>query len=198
MDGDRFDAVTKALAGASTRRGALRLLAGGALAGALARLDPGGAAAQDVGAAHCVPNGTICTGRKRLGTRHRHSCRDCCSGFTRVGAGAARRCSCRPDGVSCGGSAAKCCSGVCGADGTCGDPGAACRAGEQCSGGRCCPTGSGACPGNPVGCLSPETCSNGGPVCCSELGQGAAILCGTPEGQCPEGYAPPPATCPTG
>ena len=120
MDGQRFDDLTKAMAGGATRRGALRLLAGGALAGALARLDLGSTAAQDVGAAHCVPNGTICTGRRRLGTRHRHSCRDCCSGFSTRRPGGARRCSCRPDGASCGGSAAKCCSGVCGADGTCG------------------------------------------------------------------------------
>lgn len=120
MEEGRFDELAKKLAGGASRRGVVRGLVGG-IASAAALL-PGRGSAQ-VEAEHCVPNGTICNKPRPLGTRHRHTCKDCCSGYTQAGAGGTRRCSCRPEGVKCGSpNGAKCCSGVCGANGRCEDP----------------------------------------------------------------------------
>ena len=47
MDGTRFDAWTKAWGATRSRRGALRLLAGGGLGALLARRGPAGTAAQE-------------------------------------------------------------------------------------------------------------------------------------------------------
>jgi hypothetical protein len=99
---------------------------------------------------------------------------------------------CREAGRNCGANA-DCCTRIC-RRGVC----RPCPAGERCSGGRCCPTGFVACPGNPVGCIPADTACSGRPVCCDNDGQGPGIVCGTLEGQCQAGSAPPPATCPAG
>lgn len=73
MDGTRFDAMAKArIAGSASRRGALRLLAGGALGLARQRLSRSGAAAQEDEAVGCLHFGRPC---RRPG--------QCCSGVCR-------------------------------------------------------------------------------------------------------------------
>ena len=81
MDGRRFDAWTRGLAGTS-RRGALRVLAGGLLATPLALVGGRDAAAQIV---ECGRRGDVCVRE-----------RDCCSGFD------CRRGICRRDRDECG------------------------------------------------------------------------------------------------
>ena len=68
MDGQRFDGLARAMAGGAPRRGALRLLAGAALAGVL------GAAGAGDAAAGCFQKGRRC----------RYD-RQCCSGRCREG-----------------------------------------------------------------------------------------------------------------
>ena len=101
MDGERFDTWARALASPGPRRGALRLLAGGALAAAWARLGAAGAAADDDDGDGC--RGT-CDRCERNG--------QCCSNRCREG-----RCRCKARGACRVGRA--CCSGVCRRDGTC-------------------------------------------------------------------------------
>ena len=96
MDGERFDAIAKWLAGTASRRGALRLLAVG-LAAVLAR--PRAAAGQlgtAANAGSCRAPGDICDGDA-----------DCCSERCRSG-----RCLCRRRGAACAADRA-CCSGRC-------------------------------------------------------------------------------------
>ena len=97
MDGERFDALAKAAAGTASRRGALRLLAGGALAAILAR--PRAVAGQlgiAANAGSCRAPGDLCDDDA-----------DCCSERCRNG-----RCRCRRRGASCAVDRA-CCSGRC-------------------------------------------------------------------------------------
>ena len=96
MDGERFDAIAKVTATAS-RRGALRLLAGGLLTAVLAR--PRAAAGQlgtAANAGSCRAPGDICDGDA-----------DCCSERCRSG-----RCLCRRRGAACEVDRA-CCSDRC-------------------------------------------------------------------------------------
>lgn len=60
MDGQRFDGLTRELAGPQTRRHALRLLAGGTLGAVLARFGLEQASAQDVG----TTSDAVCEGRQ--------------------------------------------------------------------------------------------------------------------------------------
>lgn len=109
MDGKRFDRLSVALAQAAPRRRALRLAAGAALAGLLARRD------RPTAAATCTP--------------HRKPCRRddaCCSGFCQrngpcaAGDRPTGKCRCRcPKGRS------PCGTGPC------------CGGGERCEGGVC-------------------------------------------------------------
>ena len=97
MDGERFDAMTRSWAASAARRGALRLLAAGALGAILAR--PRGVAAQVGIAANtgsCRATGDVCDGDK-----------DCCSERCEGG-----RCQCRRRGAACAVDRA-CCSGRC-------------------------------------------------------------------------------------
>jgi hypothetical protein len=153
MDGERFDGVARARAGPGagvSRRAACRLLAGGALAGALARLGLAEAAAakcRKVGRP-CRRKGQCCSGR-------------CCPFPTGFCAPKNSRCcpeaqgggACPDRGLCCPATATKpggfCCApdrkccALEGAESCCPDPdGACCTAAE---GGGCCPAGTACC-----------------------------------------------------
>ena len=100
MDPRGFDALTRKLATGASRRTALRAIAGGGLASALALIGGRGAAAQDIGTAAdegtCRAPGDNCSGDV-----------DCCS--ERCSSG---RCLCRRRGAFCEVDRA-CCSGRC-------------------------------------------------------------------------------------
>lgn len=64
MDGRRFDEWTRIVSGGTGRRGAVRLLAGGALVGSHLRVGAGSAAART-----CIPHGEFCEGPP-----HSHEC----------------------------------------------------------------------------------------------------------------------------
>ena len=124
MDGERFDAIAKATA-TTSRRGALRLLAGGALGGLLTRLGPEDAAAACAGTVHC--NGTNCSAcpgtvcgpdpNRWCCLEHGAVCRtssQCCSGRCKKKPGAKRgRCKCPAGTTTCG------TTGCCGAEQHC-------------------------------------------------------------------------------
>jgi hypothetical protein len=127
MDGERFDAFTARWAGAS-RRGALRLLAGGALAavGGPPRRAAAAACAKAEGQ-RCRKTRDCCEGRCHFGRHYDHN------GWGRCGCGAAN--------TACDASvhAARCCPGAgavcCPAD----FPVACCAADQACCVIGCCP-----------------------------------------------------------
>jgi hypothetical protein len=104
MDGERFDAITKAVGGTITsRRGALRLLGGGALGGILSEV---GRDAQVDARKRCRKVGQRC---------HRHNC---CSGHCGADTSGYRSCriaACVPLGGACNGNLGNtdCCQGGC-------------------------------------------------------------------------------------
>ena len=98
MDSHRFDALTRRLGGAASRRGVIKSAAVGGVAAMLAVVGLGGAEA----APTCREPGNIC--RKDS---------QCCSNRCRNG-----RCLCRKAGASCSANAG-CCSGTCDNNGTC-------------------------------------------------------------------------------
>jgi hypothetical protein len=128
MDSRCFEAIVRSFGtGATSRRDALRVLAGAALVGLLARFGADGAGAQGA----CLDNGQRCGGE--LGT--------CCSGFCKRKRGTNKR-FCRPapgqgtctieqdacvDGSTCNGDSQCRCSvttrgqSFCGGGGTCTD-----------------------------------------------------------------------------
>lgn len=105
MDDRRFDAITKRLASTGSRRAALRLTGGGALAALLGRLGLEGAAAA------CVAAGKNCDKGEK-----------CCAGAACKGG----KCKCKEGLKDCGKTCRQCCgpadcpSGVC-TEGRCGD-----------------------------------------------------------------------------
>src|SRR5215203_2282266 len=135
MDPTRFDALTRSVM-TSSRRGALRLLAGSVLTGLLP-LGTRSATAKTRGtrANHrqhsvadeaCIPTGRACPspkprGRKGKGKNGKGpkqlSCNDCCQGHSTTGPNGKYVCTCQPDGLACG-ETGECCSGRC-AGGTC-------------------------------------------------------------------------------
>ena len=155
MDGRRFDAVAKVMA-ATSRRGALRALAGGALAGALGLVAPGHAGAKHFGCRDvgkpCSRGGQCCSGRckgpkgkETCRAHHRGTCtasQDICDqvdfpGSRCNGSGAADECLCytTTGGARfCGRPSSEFClpeescrrDRECGPDGACVDAGAAC------------------------------------------------------------------------
>ena len=183
MDGERFDAIARRMT-TSSRRGALRLLAGGAAGALLARLAPAGVAAQEAqavcrfvgepcrvnveccrgarcqgGTCQCRPNHTNCNGR----------CRDLRSNERHCGA-----CNtpCEPGRA--------CCRRRCVDPATdpahCGRCGRACRADQSCDGGACaCPAGSAECGG---------ACKGGGSAPCTEDEQCCSGACFLVTSQC--------------
>lgn len=129
MDGERFDRWTKTLTtGTGSRRAALRLLAGGALAGILARLS------LEEAAAGCGKVGDKCGGDRG----------DCCTG-ARCKNG---RCRCKRGWLDCDGNGR--CENLRTNPSNCGGCGTVCPSGSCINGACTCATaGSSACP---VGC----------------------------------------------
>ena len=178
MDGERFDAWTRALAGSGSRRGALRRLAGGVLGLALVGRGARGGSAQEVGIAACTPVGVRC------GPNTPRACHTCCTDGQ----------DCRRHDQCCTGV---CERGVCGAGFVC-DPrsepencrrgvenscaGGACACVEDVDGGNACVERD--CTGTP--CARGADCGNRPcvriPGCC-----GVNPFCGVPCGAGPRG-----------
>ena len=165
MDDRRFDRLARTLAAGDTRRAALRLLGGAALAAGLARL---GLAADEAAAddrdASCRGSCDRCTGDGQ-----------CCSGRCREGA-----CRCKPRGA-CKVDRA-CCSGRCRRDGTCKPAEAtACGRGDPSDGEDCVPTDGNCTPGGTPQCCDGDECvgdtAEGG--VCLPLCEGGTTRCGT-------------------
>ena len=173
MDGTRFDAWTRSLAGGRSRRGALRLLAGGGLGALLPRLAPAGAAAQEAQAVcglvgePCAVNGECCHGNR-------------CNG---------RRCVCQRGKTDCGGR----CRDLNTNENHCGECGNRCEAGQSCCGGRCraCPCGSvringrchAVCQDGRNACRLGGGC-NGNPACTCVKRVGGGAVCVGGAGDC--------------
>jgi hypothetical protein len=195
MEHRRFDQLTKLMAAGGTRRTALRLLGGSALATGLARLGLSPAAGAPIGTAddkdaNCRGSCAQC---ERGG--------QCCSGRCEGGV-----CQCKPRG-SCAHDRA-CCSGRCGSDGRCKrapDPGCGvggpnpcanptsfCDADESPCGGensdcKCVPTLSGGslcvfsirCLPDQTTCQTDVDCRFAGEVCIPPAAtQGCSFQCG--------------------
>lgn len=107
MDRRGFDNLARSLAAGATRRSALKALAGGTLAAAIAAVRRADTQAQ-AGIAACSPVGRRCRGNA-----------ECCSRRC-VEERGADRCACRPTGDRCR-SSSECCTGNCGADRRCND-----------------------------------------------------------------------------
>ena len=103
MDPERLDELTRTLGGTTSRRGGLRLLAGGALGAALGLLGRGEAGAFHFGCRHvgkpCTRSGQCCSGRCR-GPKGKKTCR-----AHDVGACTAEKDICLTGGPRCGGAA---------------------------------------------------------------------------------------------
>ena len=218
MDGQRSDDLTRSLAAGTTRRHALKLLAGGAVGAVAGLFRLGGA-----GATH-----TAC------GRHHFASCRrddQCCSGRC-AGAEGEKTCLCPATApIECGGTRCcttgqTCCNGRCVDTDTnenhCGECNNDCDGGEVCRNGTCrcpaghrcpagttctaqegvcraatCPAGTQACADNALIRCDPNTAdcycftrSNGTTFC----GDISASSCGTTgdrcdaDNECPPGY----------
>lgn len=188
MDAHRFDTIAKRLGnGATTRRGALRLLTGGLLAAGISRLGLEEAAAGCVhlgkkcgkgdkccGGAHCRGGRCQCAAtQKRCGARCVAASICCTDGHT--GCVSSETCdqgTCRAGGGNC---TPDCTNKQCGGDG-CGGSCGQCGTGDTCSGGSCvactlltaCPAG--ACGAVPDGC--------GGTLSCGGCTAGQCLTCG--------------------
>jgi hypothetical protein len=166
VDDRRFDALVRQLAlGPASRRQALRLLAGGALAAVLTRLGLAGVPAQECvplkGA--CSPASICCKGVCKnevccleLGTKCKRG-GQCCSGVCSKKTG---KCTCLQKDKPCSVAAEhKCCSGNC--DGNLCGP---CQADDIAitCGGPSCGTKRNNCnqPVNCGVCEAPQTCQN--------------------------------------
>jgi hypothetical protein len=169
MDGLRFDAWTRDLgAGVASRRLALRLVAGGAVAAAAARIDAREAAACKELGQPCKRSEQCCAGACKRGT-----CR-CVPGEVRVGDG------CCPVGQACDGNIGCCEEGercsvlgggafFCQANGAL-QPSDPCdpQQPEQCNSNVC------GCNGDLCGCREPNclrmgaNCKNRGSLACCE------------------------------
>lgn len=157
MDADRFDAIAKGLARASTRRAGVKLAAGGALAALLARLGIEGATAACVAAGKgCDKGERCCDGARCKGGKCTcnaglkdcgQDCRECCTD----GDCRSRNCRggrCRPVPTPPPPPPASCADGI--KNGTesdvdCGGPcfrkcsiGKACAGDGDCASGHCC------------------------------------------------------------
>ena len=132
MDPQQFGVLSRRVGTAATRRGALKVLAGGIAASALAVLRPGRGAATEITLPHNLP---IVHCRVTLQTCHDDG--QCCSGICKKNTLTAEVktpndgtlppidlegvCDCRPRGDTCYVllEGAFCCSGRCGADAKC-------------------------------------------------------------------------------
>src|SRR4051812_47723292 len=143
MDGPAFDRLSRAVAGAGTRRRLLVLLSRLPLAGLLAVVgEETGVPARRRKAPHhqaqphhrhrqpqrhqahrdqvahsdaCIPTGQHCPSRKPRGKQAHHlSCAHCCQGVSFLDASGKRVCGCQPNGGACTtATATTCCSGFC-------------------------------------------------------------------------------------
>ena len=174
MDGNRFDDLTRTLAGARSRRGILRLIG---LAFAAAGTIPRGA-----DAAVCRPNGSLC---RKPG--------ECCSGACMPDATGRGRCACAAGTVAC---ASGCCP-ICEVS----PNGTACPGGK-CFDGECCNSGpfGGICDpnvGGPLCCVGAEHCC--GTECCVDCfvedDLSDQYLCCPPQNLCPAGSTGTGACC---
>lgn len=134
MDGDRFDALARAVGGGRSRRGLLKALGAAALGAAGLN--------REAEAASCTKAGQACGSTKPA----------CCKGTTCANGYCLAVCTPNCDGKTCGpngcgGSCGACSSGQsCCGDGTCADLtttsncgacGHACKAGQGCVNGKC-------------------------------------------------------------
>jgi len=178
MDGGRFDAIARATAAAS-RRGALRLLTGGALGVLLTRFG-----VQEVGAEHegCLHVGVHCN-PKRPGR--------CCSGSCPKGK---KKCRCTVD--VCPPPESASCEASCSTKFTCGfRPTGGTATCDACMENAIC-TDNGQCVGTPKSCPGGECCNG---ACESDLGEpcpGQGGCAGTKvcTAQGKECQCPPPPT----
>jgi hypothetical protein len=182
---NRFDELTKALAGGVSRREALRRLGGGLAGVLLASMGLGKAWSQS-GSVDC---GSYCRarfapGRVALRTCV-HSCEDCQAGggivcgASSAGGGAVTCCS--------GGTASTCCSGACvntasdpnNCGGCAGAGGSVCSSSQSCVSGSCCPADricNGTC------CASGQVCQGGQCVGCCPGDSGPFSVTDDPPG----------------
>ncbi|HYO30150.1 MAG TPA: hypothetical protein VER37_06165 [Thermomicrobiales bacterium] len=163
MDQRRFDALLRSFATVATsRRGAVRGLAGGGAAGLLGLLG------FDDAAAGCVRAGGRCGDKKRCcrGTACKGGKCRCKTGLTACGG----RCvNTKTSAANCGGCGKACDPGQTCANGTCKDSdGGGCSVGEKECRGACIPAGDCCTDGD---CDGGKTCKNGtctadsGPTC---------------------------------
>jgi hypothetical protein len=126
MDQQRFEELSRRVGTAATRRGALKVLAGGVAAGAFALLRPGRGAAEEIKLPETLPI-VHC----KVTLQPCHNDLVCCSGHCKKNLTAEVGdlppvdlegvCDCRPRGATCYVllEGAFCCSGRCGADAKC-------------------------------------------------------------------------------
>jgi hypothetical protein len=203
MDDARFDALTKTLGTAHTRRGVTRLLGGLGLSGVLSALGTSEAlAAARKGGAPCTRNSQCKTGRCvgpagskqcscsrkfRACVQPADPCKQATCDFdtklcvtSQIATGECAPCSPNCNGKNCGDSDD--CDGICITNQGC-DAGQACSAEGQCQ--LNCPAGQINCPGMDF-CAGGECCGpNGAGVLCGGVCQNA-ICCAT-GGPCPTG-----------
>jgi hypothetical protein len=207
MESNRFDALSRSLATAGTRRRLLGFLASLPLAARLTGVEETPVAARGRQAGHhqthkqrdrardqhhkqrgqdakseaCIPTGQRCPAKKPRGKKGKKlGCDDCCQGSFTTDETGAKICGCQPNGSACTeDTATSCCSGFC-FGGTC-QATTPCSA--ECSG--CC-DGSGTCQaGTTVAVCGKDgatcsACSGDTPLC----KRGVCTGC-TNQSQCP-------------
>jgi hypothetical protein len=198
MESTRFDALSRSLGKAGTRRRLLGFLTSLPLAANLPGVETETATAaggrkakrrqeRDASGERngkrggCIATGKRCPARKPKGKKgKRRTCKDCCQGSFTTNSSGAKICACQPEGTACtADTASNCCSGVC-TGGTC-QATNGCAA--ECNG--CCDE-SGACQAG----RSAEVCGTGGATCAACSGntprckQGVCSAC-TNLNQCP-------------
>lgn len=202
MEGQRFDDLTRSVAGIS-RRNALRLLAGGALGGLATLLDRDGAAACRRIRRACTRDGQCCSGRcdpKR--GRCQGSCRNgqkLCNGRCIAKSAA---CDAVPGPSDPTGPPAQSNTIACGGaqvnpqtdEANCGACGRACPLGARCLEGECfCPAGTSRCPGidrcvelltDPANCAACGNRCGPGQTCTDGRCQTAACATANTSGVC--------------
>jgi hypothetical protein len=205
LDGLTFDVLTRAVAGANTRRHLLRVLIGVPPAGWIASLDVAtntvarGRKPRRHHARHqngrqknrlsndrrnelhsdaCIPTGQRCPSRKPRGKKGRKlGCNACCQGTSHTDADGKRFCGCQPNGSLCTTAlASACCSGYC--DGT-SCRAAPCSAVNSCPQCQACNPATGLCEAtaNGTNCDDGNPCTTGDACVDGICQSGPALLC---------------------
>ena len=184
-----FDELSRAIAGTSTRRGALRILAGGALGGlaALFGLREAEAAPDCYEAGHHCGNDKSCCS----GNCCNHVC--CAAGQT-CGANGQCQGAAPCAGVICGGNCINCATGLINTQNCqCVQCVAPCPAGQTACANSCCPAGQ-VCSNN--ACCSPITTCPSGQCGTISNGCGGTLACECPAGQtCQNGICVATSQC---